>query len=220
MVYKFVYGVLSLIVLCYVLMIYANVPDSIPINFNGIKVIDGYGPKNNLILLGTVPIIFGIIGVIILIYLRQKKDETNIKYGKIFCIAMLVLQDILMFFLVYSCLYDNDTKERWGLENNKIILLLFCLFLIMISIILPKCKMNHVIGVRTKWTLLNEQVWNKTHQIAGNILLLSGFILLLLTLVIESYIISLIIGLTILILDTIILITYSYIIYRKIENKE
>ena len=218
MVYKLLYGVLSLIVLCYVLMIYANVPDSIPINFNGIKVIDGYGPKNNLILLGVVPIIFAVIGVIILIYLWQKKDETNIKYGKIFCIVMLVLQDILMLLLVYSCLYD--TKERWGLENNKIILLLFCLFLIMISIILPKCKMNNVLGVRTKWTLLNERVWTKTHQIAGNLLLLSGFILILLTLIIESYIISLIIGLTILSLDTIILITYSYIIYKKIENKE
>lgn len=36
-----------------------------------------------------------------------------------------------------------------------------------VGILLEKAKMNYFIGIRTPWTLANEEVWDETHQKSG-----------------------------------------------------
>ena len=43
---------------------------------------------------------------------------------------------------------------------------------------LPKCRQNHVIGIRVPWTLKSEAVWNRTHRMAGPLWMLAGLLLL------------------------------------------
>ena len=56
-------------------------------------------------------------------------------------------------------------------------LIMGILFFIM-GAILPHLKPNWFFGIRTPWTLSNETVWNKTHQIGGILFKLSAVLVL------------------------------------------
>ena len=43
---------------------------------------------------------------------------------------------------------------------------------------LPKCKQNHTIGIKIKWTLENEENWNATHRFGGRIWVIGGLLLI------------------------------------------
>lgn len=42
----------------------------------------------------------------------------------------------------------------------------------------PKIRHNYTIGIRTPWTLNNEENWNKTHRLGGRVMMATGLILL------------------------------------------
>ncbi len=50
---------------------------------------------------------------------------------------------------------------------HMLILILLGVTFILIGNYLPKCRQNRTIGMKIKWTLANEENWNKTHRVAG-----------------------------------------------------
>ena len=76
-----------------------------------------------------------------------------------------------------------------------------------------KIKYNWFIGIKTPWTLSSENVWNKTHRIAGWLFILMGVVMLLMPIfpkeimapIFFSTIIAVVFGSFI----------YSYILYRN-----
>jgi uncharacterized membrane protein len=57
-------------------------------------------------------------------------------------------------------------------------LLLMGAMFVVIGNYLPKCKQNHTIGIRVKWTLEDEENWNATHRVGGRIWVAGGVLLL------------------------------------------
>ena len=66
----------------------------------------------------------------------------------------------------------------WELDFVKITLLLMGALFVVIGNYLPKCKQNHTIGIRVKWTLEDEENWNATHRVGGRIWVAGGAALL------------------------------------------
>ena len=56
------------------------------------------------------------------------------------------------------------------------------MLLIIIGNYMPKARQNYTIGIRLPWTLANEENWNRTHRIAGYLWLISGILVVALTL--------------------------------------
>jgi uncharacterized membrane protein len=46
--------------------------------------------------------------------------------------------------------------------------------------VLGKLRPNHSVGIRTRWTLNNERVWDQTHRFGGKAFVLAGVLLLVL----------------------------------------
>jgi len=42
-----------------------------------------------------------------------------------------------------------------------------------------KLRNNYFVGIRTPWTLSNEEVWNRTHRFGGKMFILGGIIMML-----------------------------------------
>jgi uncharacterized membrane protein len=55
--------------------------------------------------------------------------------------------------------------------------------LILAGNVLGKLRPNHVVGIRTPWTLASDRVWDQTHRFAGFVLVATGLGLAVLTLV-------------------------------------
>lgn len=56
----------------------------------------------------------------------------------------------------------------------EVLPLVFAVFVIAIGNVMGKLSSNHVIGVRTRWTLDDEQVWRSTQRFTGRLFVLVG----------------------------------------------
>jgi uncharacterized membrane protein len=50
------------------------------------------------------------------------------------------------------------------------------LLLVVIGNYLPKTRFNYVMGIRTPWTLADETVWDRTHRLAGGLMMTAGLL--------------------------------------------
>jgi uncharacterized membrane protein len=114
---------------------------------------------------------------------------------------------------IYS---DGDIN---GFDLMKIMAVTLSIGWVVLGNILPKCKQNASIGIRTKWTLNSESVWYKTHRFGGKALFASGVISGLLCLFVFSGIVSLCVSLGALAVATVTVVIYSYCVFKR-ETQE
>lgn len=88
------------------------------------------------------------------------------------------------------------------------------LFIVMGSY-LGKVQKNYFLGIRTPWTLANDEVWNRTHRFSGWVFVLMGLFLFLNAFV--RFPVRWLLGA--IIFTALIPVIYSYILYRRIEGK-
>ena len=67
----------------------------------------------------------------------------------------------------------------WGLPVNHLIIAGLGVMSIMIGNQLGKSRRMYMIGVRTPWTLASEEVWIKTHRLAGKLMVMAGGLMVL-----------------------------------------
>ena len=79
---------------------------------------------------------------------------------------------------------------------------------------ITKTEPNFFFGIRTPWTLANEEVWFRTHRQAGYLLALAGIISILTA----PFEIGLIVMVAVSISTALWLVVYSYILYVKINK--
>ena len=58
----------------------------------------------------------------------------------------------------------------------KLVVAAVTLSFIIIGNFLPKTRSNFYIGVRTPWTLSSDENWQKTHRLAGRLMMLAGLL--------------------------------------------
>jgi uncharacterized membrane protein len=70
------------------------------------------------------------------------------------------------------------TALGWDVRVSGIIIGATGTMLVMIGNQLGKSRSMYLIGIRTPWTLASEEVWVKTHRLAGKLMVAGGFALL------------------------------------------
>ena len=78
---------------------------------------------------------------------------------------------------------------------------------------MPKCVQNRTIGIKIKWTLANEENWNKTHRFGGRAFVVGGILICISALLpVEIF---MYVMLVVLLGVTISTVLYSYLYYKK-----
>lgn len=105
----------------------------------------------------------------------------------------------------------------WNLGNRfnmiQILSPAFSLMYIFAGFLLAKTRRNWFVGIRTPWTISSKLVWKKTHALGAKLFIIAG-ILSLLSLFLPQY--SLAFVLYPIIVFSIFLFVYSYVIFRQI----
>ena len=203
--------ILSLILLGFVLgaYFYPSLPDKVPTHWNASGEVNGYGSK----LFGA----FGLPGISLGTYLMYLLlpyiDPKRKNYADFKSTYQFLKYLIIIFFLgleVMTLLIAS------GVIVNKpiFIQLMISLLFILIGNVMGRFKHNYFIGVRTPWTLANEEVWRKTHRLAAPLWVLGGIINILLAFMGTNY--TGIGFIVIIAVISIVPIGYSYIAYRQI----
>ena len=121
---------------------------------------------------------------------------------------------ILLFVIFFFYLHVISLLFNLGLRFNMFALMIpaFGGFFYYIGIMMEKAKRNYFIGVRTPWTLADEEVWDETHRIGAKGFKLSGVITLVGVVFPSIAIWAMIVPLLIVSVYTVV---YSYVAYRQ-----
>ncbi|MDD4251320.1 MAG: SdpI family protein [Candidatus ainarchaeum sp.] len=187
---------------------YQTLPEQIPIHFNANGEIDRYTTKNTgLFFIPLIEIFLTILFILIpLIEPKKTNVKKFIKQYNLFAIVMIGFFAYLHFLILLIA-------QGNLIDFNQFFVPAIGIVFYFIGIMIKHAKQNYLIGIRTPWTLANEEVWNKTHLIGGNLFKISGIICLFAIFFPSSGFWLILIPISI---SSITSIVYSYYIYLKI----
>ena len=198
---------LTVVSLLLSLAVFSSLPEQIPAHWNVHGTVDRFAPKL------TVFIFPGIIFLITIIFqFMRRTDPNSDNYDKF---QREYHRYTFVIGLVFFAVQIMTIVAAFRMDFN--VNLIFCLgigsLFIFIGNLLPKTKHNYFIGIRTPWTLADEQNWFRTHRIAGKIWVLGGLIVALTALAPESFQVP--VFLTVLAVMVVTPFVYSYTEFRK-----
>ena len=162
---------LSLAALLVVGLYWADLPDHIPTHFGFDGRPDGFGSRANLLIL---PLVFMLVQVLLS---RIPEWNPALRQGVLPLSHLdnirlvLAVASLCMTFLTVRASLHPDTTHAWFL---RLLLATLSVLLAATGNYMPRLRQNDLIGFRTPWTLLNETVWRKTHDMGGRSLFLGG----------------------------------------------
>lgn len=201
---------IALIPFAYLIYIWNRLPEKVPMHWNGAGEIDRYGDKKELLVM-----LFMLVGITYFVFLiipsidpKQKLQNMGNKLNNLRMILTLFMSGLAVFIL-----YSVQQKT----SNPSFVLAIIGLLFAFLGNYFKTIKPNYFIGIKTPWTLENEEVWKKTHQLGGKLWFIGG-LLMALTFVLPNKI-QFYTFMGIVAVITIIPIVYSYLEFKKIKNQ-
>jgi len=118
-------------------------------------------------------------------------------------------------FLFYIYILSILAALEYEFNMVQMIAPAFAALFYYIGVTLQKTKSNFFVGIRTPWTISDDKVWEKTHNIGGTLFKVSGIISLFGVFFKEIAIILILAP----ILGAVVFVyIYSYLEYKKIQR--
>ncbi|GMQ57205.1 SdpI family protein [Vallitalea sediminicola] len=204
--------------------------DKIPMHYDAIGNINRWGSKYENFIFPVIIIVMTLFWKLILNYFRKKQasnqDEKTVKEAQqnekviyYTAIGMAILFGIMHYTMMYSSIIETkNNMTNMAIDINLVTNIVVGVLLIVIGNIVPKSKMNSIVGVRTVWSMKNDVTWAKSNRFGGISLIISGLLIILESALIGGFK-STILMITIIIVDGIVLTLYSYQISKKYSEK-
>ncbi len=195
--------------------------DKIPLHYNAVGNIDRWGSKYESFVFPAIIIIVTLFWGLFLRYFKKKQitetdekavNEARMNEKVIYLIAlgMALMFGIKHYFIMFSSYLETKNQmSTMAIDINMVTNIMIALFMIIIGNFLPKARLNSVVGIRTVWSMKNDKTWAKTNRLSGIILIISGLLIIIETILIGG-LISTFIMVGILLLATITAAVLSY----------
>jgi uncharacterized membrane protein len=191
--------------------VYPLLPEMVASHWGADGEVNGYMPKFwGVFLLPMISVaVFALLAGIPRVDPKKKNIEKFRKYYDIF---------LIVFFTFLFYLYALTLSWNFGMRFNMTQLLApaFAALFFAIGVMVRHADPNWSIGIRTPWTLSNETVWKKTHEVGGRLFIYSSAIAAGGYFVPAYAIWFMIVPVIFTALFTVV---YSYVIYTKIVKK-
>lgn len=216
---RLVLGILTILPTVVTLVVFQFLPEVVPLHYGINNQVDRWGSKYEFLIL---PLLVLLTGILLLIFskragkqqaIRDANERTSVVTG----IFILLILNVVVGYFLYATLKRVKNLNSIPLELNQLIVGSFGIMMICVGNIMPKLKINSLIGVRTAWSMKNEVTWKKSQRFGGIIFIVTGFLLLLLVAFYRGFII-LILFITIILIQTLIIICYTYNVAKKTED--
>lgn len=206
---RIISGILVLLNILAGIWAYPKLPDQVPSHWNFEGQVDGYsGAFEGAFFL---PLI--ILGVYVMFWIIPRIDPKKANYlkmGRVFWIVsttLVVFLSLMYWGTLAVALGYLETLPRWYFSGIGVIFILLGNYF-------GKIKFNYTFGIRTPWTLANEEVWTRTHRFAGPIWIVGG-ILMVLSGILPAQWTGPLFGI-VMCMIAVVPMAYSYILFRKL----
>lgn len=156
------------------ILTYNQLPNQIPIHWNIAGEIDGYASKAIFVFL--LPVLM--CGIQLLSLFMMSADPKYKNYSaKMARIVIWIIPfiTIILEFITYAIVFG------YNISVNIVIPMCIGVLFIVLGNYLPKCRQNFTLGYRLPWTLNDEDNWNKSNRLAGYIMVIGGFLVIILS---------------------------------------
>lgn len=110
---------------------------------------------------------------------------------------------------VITCMSIYGLALGMDIDIGVIVNIMVGIMFIILGNYVHKVKQNYTVGMKLPWTLNSEENWNRTNRMTGWILILSGLLFLMNSLLLKTEIVFAVILLVIL-----VPMIYSFILYK------
>ena len=204
-------------------------PETVPVHFNAAWQPDRWGSRVELLLLPA--ILFLLSGVWMVIFRSFEKKAADAEDDKVRAEALanrkaagiagisvnavLLLLQIYVLLLVYRAAEGGEIP---GSALDKLPFFLVGILFIVLGNIMPKTRLNGVIGFRTNESMYNENTWRRTNRFGGYALVLAGVLVLIANALIPNVLAALVAIMVFSTAAIVATLAYSHRVYA--EEKE
>ncbi len=170
---------LALLPILVVIFMWSKLPIEVPMHFDINGKVNRYGSKLELFLVITLlnAMIYFLFKYLPKIDPKKKMNEKSLE---ILRMVVSVFICLISFLVLGSSFTQTVDIISQGLPIGM------CVLMLLLGNYMPLFKPNYFIGIRTPWTLENEDVWKRTHIFFGKLWFWMGIIFLPLSLVVPG----------------------------------
>lgn len=199
-------SVVILLPILFGLAMWDKLPASMVSHWGGDGVADGTAPKGLMV--------FGMPLLLLAIHwlclgVSSLDQKTRQQHNKLILIiySLIPVLSILVNGVVYSQALELE------MDLFKLLPLFLGALFVVLGNYMPKTIRNRHMGIKTRWTMGNDENWQKTHRLGGRLQVISGVLVLISAL----FPVKLTIGALIfaIVLSVGVPTVYSYLLYRK-----
>ncbi len=184
-----------------------KLPDMVPMHWNFAGEVDDYGPKL-MVTLGFPAIALAMyIMMLVLPFIDPKRKNYNLFEGSYF-----LIRTIILFFFIFMFGVIVTAGLGYNLDVSKVVVFAVGLLFIVLGNYMGRVRQNFFVGIKTPWTLSNNEVWTKTHRAAAKVWVLGGLLMM------ASIFINSILTFIVILAAAFFPIVYSYILYVKLDK--
>lgn len=199
-------SVVILLPMLFGVILWDQLPATMVSHWGAGGVADGSASKMFLVF-GTPVILLALQWLLLWVSLvLDKNSRQNPKMIRI-CYSIIPVLSLMIHGLIYSVALEKE----W---NYFALFPVFfgCLFMF-IGNYIPKTTRNHTMGIKIRWTLGNDENWNKTHRLGGKIYFWGGLAVLISVVLPVGVSVAVLIAM--ILMSIIVPVGYSYSIYKK-----
>lgn len=202
-------SVILVATLAVILALYPSIPDIIPTHWGANGQIDGTGPKYMLFVFWSIAA-----AVNFLMLFAKKIDPKGENYDRFPNVVNIVRIFITVLLCGLSLLTVGFAFDPQFADMNTIMFVVMGGMFILLGNYMPKVKHNYTFGIKTMWTIASEDVWNKTHRMAGPLWMAGGLVMIAMAFIKNSSaVVNVMIG--VILVEVLVPTIYSYIAFQQ-----
>ena len=177
---KTVCYILMYLPLVVILIVLPHLPEKIPVHYGFDNQVDRWGSKYVALLFPVVSILMGyfLLGMAKLAAKKEEHGENNKNVTIIVGILVLILLNALNIYSLYTSFNKVENLSFVSLDIGQLVFGVIGMLMIVTGNLMPKLRMNSMIGLRTPWSMKNEATWKKSQHIGGISFIIGGIIII------------------------------------------
>ena len=193
-------------------ILYPMLPEQVPSHWNVKGEVDRYSSRA----FGAFFAPLLTVGIYLLMLVTPILDPRRANYTR-FIGAYRFLRWGLVLFMGGLYVVTILVALGYELDVSLIVKAGVAVLFIIIGNFMGQFRHNYFVGIKTPWTLASEEVWQKTHRMAGKIWVVIGFLQLALAFVQASWSAALYVSL--IAIMVIVPLVYSYLAYQELPKE-
>lgn len=177
---KLAYYILMYLPLMVVLIALPYLPEKIPAHYGFDNQVDRWGSKYETLLFPTISILMGyfLLGMAKLEKKQKNYGKNNENITMIVGFLVLILYNALNIHSLYTSFHKVENLSSVPLGISQLIFGIIGVLMIVTGNIMPKLRMNSLIGLRTHWSMKNEVTWEKCQRVGGISFIIGGIMII------------------------------------------